>query len=112
MISNLTSKIKESAISVAPVMAIVVLIHLFLSPLPDGQLAQFLVGGILLIVGLGVFLIGADIGMVPFGQRVGSALTQRRSVPLILIASFVIGFAITIAEPDVLVLASQVVGIS
>ncbi len=89
-------------------MAIVILLHFTLTPLPAGQLAQFIVGGVLLIVGLGVFLIGADIGMVPFGQKVGSALTYRRSLPLVLIASFVIGFAITIAEPDVQVLTTQV----
>ncbi len=93
-------------------MAIVVLLHCTITPLKEGQLAQFLVGGALLILGLGIFLIGAELGMVPFGQRVGSALTKRRSLALILVASFVIGFAITIAEPDVQVLANQVVGVS
>ena len=93
-------------------MVIVVLLNFTIAPLPNGELAQFIVGGILLIIGLGVFLIGADIGMVPFGQRVGSALTKRRSLGLILIASFIIGFAITIAEPDVQVLADQVASVA
>ncbi len=92
-------------------MVIVILLHFTLAPLPAGQLGQFILGGCLLILGLGVFLIGADLGMVPFGQRVGSALTHKRNLPLILIASMIIGFAITIAEPDVQVLASQVAGI-
>ncbi len=105
------AKIKESAISVVPVMAIVILLHFTLAPLPGGQLGQFVLGGLLLILGLGIFLIGADLGMVPFGQRVGSALTHRRNLPLILGASMLIGFAITVAEPDVQVLASQVAGI-
>ena len=112
MISNLTSKLKESAVSVIPVMAIVVLLHFTIAPLATGQLPQFILGGVLLILGLGVFLIGADLGMVPFGQRVGAALTQRRNLPLILVASFIIGFAITIAEPDVQVLANQVIGVA
>ncbi|MCC8165838.1 MAG: DUF1538 domain-containing protein [Planctomycetes bacterium] len=93
-------------------MAIVVLLHLTIAPLPAGQLSQFVLGGALLIVGLSIFLIGADLGMVPFGQRVGAALTHQRNLPLILIASFVIGFAITIAEPDVQVLANQVASIA
>ncbi len=105
------AKLKESAISVVPVMVIVVLLHLTVAPLPGGELGQFMVGGFLLILGLGIFLIGADLGMVPFGQRVGATLTHRRNLPLILIASMIIGFAITIAEPDVQVLASQVAGI-
>ncbi|MCC8179710.1 MAG: DUF1538 domain-containing protein, partial [Planctomycetes bacterium] len=112
MISNLAAKIKESAVSVVPIMAIVVLLHLTIAPLPQGQLAQFIVGGILLILGLSIFLIGADIGMVQFGQRVGSALTNKRNLALILVASFVIGFAITIAEPDVQVLAAQVISVA
>ncbi len=105
-------KIKESAVSVLPVMAIVVLLNFTLAPLAQGQLAQFFLGGVLLILGLSIFLIGADLGMVPFGQRAGAALTRKRSLPLILIASFVIGFAVTIAEPDVQVLANQVAGVA
>ncbi|MDL2272001.1 DUF1538 domain-containing protein [Desulfovibrio sp. OttesenSCG-928-I05] len=108
MISNFMAKLKESLVSVLPVMAIVILLHLTIAPLPTGQIPQFIVGGALLILGLSVFLLGADLGMVPFGQRVGSVLTHQRSLPLILAATFAIGFAITIAEPDVQVLANQV----
>ena len=89
-------------------MLIVTALHLTVAPLPDGLLAVFLVGGVLLILGLSVFLVGVDVGMVPFGHKIGAALTERRSLPLLLIATFAIGFAITIAEPDVQVLAEQV----
>lgn len=111
MISNFTAKLEESGISVVPVMAIVALLHFTLAPLPEGGFAKFLVGGALLITGLAIFLMGADIGMVPFGQKVGSALTRKRNMALLLTASFAIGFAITIAEPDVQVLANQVSGV-
>ncbi|MCD8350911.1 MAG: DUF1538 domain-containing protein [Planctomycetaceae bacterium] len=105
-------KLRESAVSVIPVMAIVFLLNFTIAPLPPGQLPQFILGGVLLLLGLSIFLVGADIGMVPFGQRVGAALTHRRSLVLILVASFAIGFAITIAEPDVQVLANQVAGVA
>jgi hypothetical protein len=108
LIVNFVEKIREAAVSVAPVMAIVGLLHFTFAPLGPGQFPQFLVGGVLLILGLGIFLVGADIGMVPFGQQVGSALTHRRSLALMLCVAFVIGFAITVAEPDVQVLAAQV----
>lgn len=88
-------------------MLLVVLLHFTLAPMGQ-ELLPFLLGGALLIIGLSIFLLGADIGMVPFGQRAGSALTRKRSLPLIMAASFVIGFAVTIAEPDVQVLALQV----
>jgi hypothetical protein len=108
MLTDFWEKIKESAISVAPIMLLVLILNFTLAPLPEGQLGQFLFGGLLIILGLSIFLVGADIGMVPFGQKVGSALTHRRNLPLILIVSFAIGFAVTIAEPDVQVLATQV----
>ena len=111
MIAEFYKKIKESVISVVPIMAIVVILHFTIAPLGEGQLLQFIVGGILLIFGLSTFLVGAEIGMVPFGQRVGSALTRKRNLLLMLLASFAIGFAITIAEPDVQVLAVQVADI-
>lgn len=112
MISNLKAKVEESFVSVVPVMAIVILLHFTLAPLQEGELAKFITGGVLLILGLSIFLMGADIGMVPFGQKVGSALTRKRSLPLIMGASFVIGFAVTIAEPDVQVLATQVTAVA
>lgn len=108
LLADFIEKFKESVISVVPIMLIVVLLHFTIAPLREGQLLQFLVGGALLILGLSTFLVGAEIWMVPFGQRVGSALTRKRSLVLMLVASFVIGFAITIAEPDVQVLATQV----
>ncbi|MDR3073111.1 MAG: DUF1538 domain-containing protein [Deltaproteobacteria bacterium] len=108
MIADFVEKFKESVISVAPIMAIVALLHWTIAPLGQGQFLQFAVGGVLIMLGLSVFLVGADIGMVPFGQKLGSALTRKRNLGLMLFASFAIGFAITIAEPDVQVLATQV----
>jgi hypothetical protein len=111
MTSNFKAKFEESLISVAPVMAIVVILNFTIAPLDDGQLPRYLVGGLLLIFGLGIFLVGADIGMVPFGQKVGSSLTYMRKLAPMLLAGLTIGFAITIAEPDVQVLANQVTAI-
>lgn len=72
----------------------------------------FLIGSILLIIGMTLFSIGADISMIEMGSQVGNHLTKKRNIPLILILSFIIGFIITIAEPDLRVLASQVPSIS
>ncbi len=108
MISSFLETIKEAIVSVVPIMVIVLLLHFTMAPLLGNEIYRFLLGGAMLILGLGVFLEGAQIGMVSFGQKVGSALTRRRSLTLMLTASFAIGFAITIAEPDVQVLATQV----
>ena len=111
MHSNFKAKFEESAVSVVPVILIVLILNFTIAPLDDGQVPRFLIGGLLLIVGLAIFLVGADLGMVPFGQKVGSSLTNLRRLAPILLAAFAIGFAVTIAEPDVQVLANQVTSV-
>lgn len=111
MTSNFVSKFKESAVSVVPIMIIVLILNFTIAPLEPGQVPRFIIGGLLLIVGLSIFLVGADIGMVPFGQKVGSSLTYMRRLGPMLLAGFLIGFAVTIAEPDVQVLANQVTSV-
>lgn len=106
----LLEKIKEAGISVLPVMALVWLLHLFAAPLGD-SLYSFLLGGCLIILGLAIFLLGADLGITPMGQRAGSALTQKRNLAILLGSGFIIGFFITIAEPDVHVLSQQVASV-
>lgn len=102
------AKCKETVVSVVPIMVIVLLLHFTIAPMGTSQLIEFLIGGVLLILGLSIFLLGADIGMIPLGQKIGSALTHKRNIWLMIIAGFVIGFVITIAEPDVHVLVTQV----
>jgi hypothetical protein len=105
-------KIKESSASVVPIMALVALLHFTIAPIETLKLINFLLGGGLLILGLSIFLVGAELGMVAFGQKVGGALARHRSLFKILISAFAIGLAITIAEPDVQVLAIQVTSVA
>jgi hypothetical protein len=105
---NFLERFKETAYSVVPIMLIVIALSVTLAPV-DGQLmARFVAGGALIIAGLGMFLVGTDIGVLPIGHRVGSTLMRKRSLPLMLAVGAVAGFLITVAEPDVQVLAGQV----
>ena len=74
---------------------------------PD-LLLSFLLGALLLIVGMGLFSLGAEQSMTPIGSKIGTALTRTKNLPLILGVSFLLGFAITVAEPDLQVLARTV----
>lgn len=103
-------KFAESLYSVLPIMLIVLALHWTIVPIGE-TLWQFLAGGALLIIGLSIFLLGTEIGMVPIGQKAGAALTSRKNFPLMLGAGFVIGFLVTVAEPDVQVLATQVASV-
>lgn len=104
---NLLEKLKETSISVVPILLIVFVLNLTVAPVGWPMFVQFVIGGVLIILGLGVFLLGTDIGVLPVGRKVGSALVRRRSLALMLAVGLAVGFLITVAEPDVQVLASQ-----
>lgn len=104
---DFTAKLKETVTSVLPIMAVVLILNFTVSPLGDA-LVPFLIGGLLLVLGLSLFLGGTDLGMVPVGEKLGSTLAHKQSTFLVLAIGFLIGFGVTFAEPDVNVLASQV----
>lgn len=105
---SLFHKIKETSISVIPIMFLVAVLNFTTAPLEPATFLHFLSGGLLTILGLSLFLLGADIGIIPIGEKGGASLTSKKNLPLLLVVSFAIGFIITFAEPDVQVLAHQV----
>lgn len=109
MIKALLLKLKESLVSVLPI-AIIVLIISFtpLAPLNATERITFAVCAVLLILGIGLFNLGADLAMTPMGENVGTGLTKSKNIVLLVSVCFVMGVLITIAEPDLSVLADQV----
>lgn len=101
-------KMKESAGSVLPIIGIVAVLSFTAVSVAADLMLCFLIGALLLIAGMGLFSLGAEISMTPIGSKIGIALTKTKNLPLILIVSFVLGFAITVAEPDLQVLAETV----
>lgn len=102
------AKIRESAKSVLPLVIAVSLLCLFLCPVQPELLLCFLLGAVMLTVGMGLFSVGADQAMTPIGNKAGTALTKTKKLPIILGASFLMGLAVTVAEPDLHVLAKLV----
>ncbi|MBQ9691680.1 MAG: DUF1538 domain-containing protein [Clostridia bacterium] len=105
----LFDKVKEALFSVLPVTLIVIILNF--TPLVNLSLKELLVftlSAIFLILGIGFFTLGADVAMTPMGEHVGSGLTKSRNLKLLLIICFALGVLITIAEPDLTVLADQV----
>ncbi len=111
MNEKLKEKIIESLSSVVPITVIVFLLSITLVPMEIGTLALFFAGAILLIVGMGFFQLGAEMAMTPLGEGVGGRLIKSKRIVLIAFVSFLVGVFITIAEPDLQVLANQVASI-
>jgi len=104
----LKEKLTESLTSVLPILVIVTVISFSVLPVPTDLMLSFLVAALMVIIGIGLFSLGADASMSPIGSHIGTAMTKTRSLPFILIMSFVLGFAVTVAEPDLMVLADTV----
>ena len=108
---KLKEKIGESLSAVLPITAIVFLLCITITPIPAALLMLFFAGAFLLVIGMGFFTLGADMAMMPIGEQVGVQLAKSKKIPFIALCCFVIGAVITIAEPDLQVLAGQVPGV-
>lgn len=109
-------KFRESFSSVFPLMALVVVLNFIMlvfsgEGMPWGMFFQFIIGGVLLIFGMAFFSLGADMSMIPMGDHVGAYLAKTGKYILLIICCFLIGTLVTMAEPDLAVLATQFPGV-
>lgn len=104
-LETILEKVKEACMSVLPIALIILLLSFTVCPLPNDIFIAFVVGTILLILGLGLFSLGAEMSMERIGAHIGANLTRSRKIPIIAIISLIVGVLITICEPDLHVLA-------
>ena len=101
-------KVSEALSSVLPVTGIVFLLMITIMPVDAEMLLAFLIGAVFLIIGMGLFTLGAETAMSPMGEYVGLKMTKSRSLLIIIFVSLFVGAMITVSEPDLVVLAAQV----
>ncbi len=105
---KLKEKLAEAVKAVLPIAAIVLMLCLTIAPVSPSVLLCFLVGAVMVIIGMMFFTLGAEMSMTPMGEKVGSYLTKSKKLWLIAGVAFLLGVIVTVAEPDLQVLASQV----
>lgn len=104
----LMEKVYESVAAVLPITVIVLALSISIAPLTPGTWTLFFFGALMLILGMGLFTLGVEMSMIPMGEGIGILLSKARRLPIPLTVCFVLGVVITIAEPDLQVLAQQV----
>ena len=107
-LTKLREKLGEALASVMPIIGIVLILCFTAAPLSPSVLLSFLLGAAMIVVGIMFFTLGTEISMTPMGERTGAAMTRSRRLWLVVLLSFILGFIITISEPDLQVLAQQV----
>ena len=105
---NIKDTVYEVIFAVLPVAAVVFILQFTLIWLPMEVFLQFLVGLIMVTAGLILFLVGVHLGLLPIGEMIGSALPNTGKASLVVLFGFLMGFVVTVAEPDVRVLATQI----
>lgn len=105
---KLKKKLEEALQAVLPIIGIVLVLSFTIAPVTPSILLSFLIGAVFLIIGMMFFTLGAEMSMTPMGERLGTSMTQSKNILLIVVLSFILGFIITISEPDLQVLAQQV----
>ncbi len=105
---KLKEKTLESLSAVLPITGIMLFISIFLVPIKLETMVMFIVGAILLIIGMGFFQLGAEMAMTPIGEGIGVQISKTKKVWLVLLIGFLMGVIITVSEPDLQVLARQV----
>ncbi len=108
----LVHKLKEVLFAVLPITVIVLILNFTVAFLEWALIIRFLIGAMLIVLGLAVFLFGIDIGVTPIGNQMGSALVKTGKLRIVAIVGFILAFIVTIAEPDLHILAEQVEGVT
>ncbi|MBQ6980621.1 MAG: DUF1538 domain-containing protein [Clostridia bacterium] len=108
--TTISRKIKESFVSVLPVVLVVLLLSVSLTPIDSGAFLAFIFGCLLVVVGMGLFTLGAENAMTPIGRYISASVIKTRKLWLILPLFFLVGVFITVSEPDLQVLASELNG--
>jgi len=108
LLNDVKEILMEVVQAIVPIVVVISLIQFFIIRTPIELFWQFMAGALMVTAGLFLFLVGVRVSLLPIGELIGSEVTSRGSVPALLAAAFVFGFIITVAEPDVRVLAHQV----
>ncbi len=103
----ISQKVKEAFSSVLPITVIVLILCFSIAPIESGMFLAFILGAFLVIVGMGLFTLGADTAMTPIGEYVGTSVMRTKKIWIIIPICFIVGVLITISEPDLQVLATQ-----
>ena len=108
---KIREKAQESVKAVLPVMVIVLILSFLIAPLSPDIMVEFMTGAVLVIIGMAFFSLGAEVSITPMGERVGGNLVKTKKLWFIIGTGFVLGMMITISEPDLQVLARQVLSV-
>lgn len=104
----LNEKFKESLYAILPIAIIVLILNFTIVAIDHIEIWKFVIGSILVLFGLTLFLLGVELGIEPIGKILGSIMIKINKIWFVIFAGLALGFVISIAEPDLHILGSQI----
>lgn len=105
---NIKETVFEVLLAIIPITALVSILQITVGKIPIEYFLNFIGASVMVFIGLVLFLVGVKVGFLPIGEMIGSAVVSKGNLWIVLSVGFILGFVVTIAEPDVQVLAMQV----
>ena len=107
VLSIILKKLKSSFTDLLPIIAVITFFQILVLRQPLPQMAEVLLGGLLVVVGLTLFIQGLEMGLFPIGEAMAHALARKGSLFWLLFFAFALGFSTTVAEPALIAVASE-----
>ena len=97
----------DSLRDLTPIVLVIGFFQLVVLQQPIPNLAQILFGGLLVVIGLTLFVRGLEMGLFPIGESMAYAFAQKGSLSWLLAFAFALGFGTTVAEPALIAVAAE-----
>ncbi len=104
---SVVRKLRSALADLVPIIGVVVFFQAVVLRQPFPQLGEILVGGVLVVLGLMLFVEGLEIGLFPIGEAMADALAQKGSLFWLFTFAFALGFSTTVAEPALIAVSDE-----
>lgn len=108
---NITEILKSlwlTAKDIIPISLFLIIFQVFVLGKPIDNIKSLALGIVLSTIGLFLFIHGLELGLLPLGNTIGESLPNINNKVFILIFTFILGYASTLAEPSLTVLAMEI----
>lgn len=99
--------LRRSFRDLLPIILVIVFFQFIVLRQPVPQLGQILAGGLMVLVGLSLFVQGLQMALFPLGEEMAYGFVKKGSLWLLLLFAFTLGFGTTVAEPALIAIAEE-----
>jgi len=97
----------ESAFALLPIVLVIAFFQLIVLRQPIPNMGQMLTGGLLVLIGLALFVRGLHMALFPLGEEMANSFVRKGNLWWLLLFAFTLGFGTTVAEPSLIAISEE-----